>query len=345
MDQSIPNRAATFLQNHNKLRKILYYIIFCRLACLLACFTPWLTHSITSTYPIYLFVVLAFYLLFVILYSSSFATLGPLEMGVAKNNLASSIDKERVYMGGRYFLGLGKEFVTYPSEAVLMEISEILASTQDKQNVKVDISLQYHLRPEKLIALYNERQQSYDSFYRREITAMVKEECVLWETIPDFYESRDLIAAQIEIRITSLFENNHARLAEFQLLGIRLQPATEQKIIETLVAEQGEITESIFQQSSVVRSEKAQFTIAADGQVRIINSNANAIGIDTVAKATAEAFGKVTTALSNRLSSLEDGLGLGSASKVMLYSFYNAFTNIAGKTDVTIGAEINLAKL
>ena len=79
--------------------------------------------------------------------------------------------------------------------------------------------------------------------------------------------------------------------------------------------------------------------------MRIINSNANAIGIDTVAKATAEAFGKVTTALSNRLSSLEDGLGLGSASKVMLYSFYNAFTNIAGKTDVTIGAEINLAKL
>jgi len=30
-------------------------------------------------------------------------------MGVAKNNLVSDIDKERVYMGGRYFLGLGKE--------------------------------------------------------------------------------------------------------------------------------------------------------------------------------------------------------------------------------------------
>ena len=237
------------------------------------------------------------------------------------------------------------QFIVYPTDSITMEIQEILASTKDKQNVKIDVAVMYQLKPTSLIALYNERQQSYDSFYRREITSQIKEECVLWETIPDFYARRQEIAAQIEVRVRSMFDANHASLVEFQMLGITLQRATEDKIIETLEAEQDEITESYFQQSSVVRSQKEEYTVDAEGQIRVVQSKANAIGINIVASATATAFEKVTTALSARLSTIENGLGLGSAKKILLYSFYNAFGESGPKTRATIGGETNMFKL
>ena len=47
-------------------------------------------------------------------------------------------------------------------------------------------SLRFH----SLVDLYSERQQAYDSFYRREVEEDVKEVTVLWDTIPDFYVKR-----------------------------------------------------------------------------------------------------------------------------------------------------------
>ena len=55
------------------------------------------------------------YIIFVILLSSSFGTLTPLEMGLIRNNIASSVDNTKVYMAGRYYHGVGKEFIRYPT--------------------------------------------------------------------------------------------------------------------------------------------------------------------------------------------------------------------------------------
>ena len=95
-----------------------------------------------------------------------------------------------------------------------------------------------------------------------------------------------------------------------------------------------------------VRTKKEQFTIAAEGEVRIISSKANAIGINSIATATAEAFSLVTDALSNRLTTIERGLNLNSARKTLLYGFYNAFQGENGqKTTATFGGEVNMFKM
>mmetsp|Transcript_22825 Transcript_22825/g.47343 ORF Transcript_22825/g.47343 Transcript_22825/m.47343 type:complete len:312 (+) Transcript_22825:29-964(+) len=292
-------------------------------------------------------ILFGLYLLFIILFASSFRTLGPLEMGIARNNIASSVDKSKVYMGGRYFLGIGKEFVIYPTTAQNLEMSNVMAATSDKQFVYLDLAIQYKLNATSLIDLFTERQQTYDSFYRREAEQALKEVCVQWQTIPDFYVKRTEISAQMEQSIRTILSDNHAELVAFQLRGIKLQDATESKIIETLVAEQEEITEGIIQTTTVVKAQKEQFKTAADAEIKIINSEANALGIEISSKAEAKAFQLITDAQSSKLTKLEETLSLVNPQRLLTYLWYTGLAGaVSQKSSIKIGTDsISQAKL
>ena len=58
--------------------------------------------------------LLVVYIVSVSLFGSSFQKLSPLHFALLKNGISQSIDKTTVYFGGTYFLGLGKEFISYP---------------------------------------------------------------------------------------------------------------------------------------------------------------------------------------------------------------------------------------
>ncbi|GMI50824.1 hypothetical protein TeGR_g15176, partial [Tetraparma gracilis] len=195
--------------------------------------------------------------------------------------------------------------------------------------------------PEKLVDLFKQRQLSYDSYFRRESEQIVQQKCVLWETIPDFYEKRAEIASDIEDAIREVLESNHAELISLQLHGITLQQTTEQKIIETLIAEQEELTETILQQSTVVRAEKEEFAVDAAAEVTVINSEANALGIEIRATSEAIAFQAVTDAQSNKLASIEAGLGLGTAGKLLTYMWYSGFGTLADPDKMSVVLGIN----
>mmetsp|Transcript_18160 Transcript_18160/g.33757 ORF Transcript_18160/g.33757 Transcript_18160/m.33757 type:complete len:308 (+) Transcript_18160:194-1117(+) len=279
------------------------------------------------------------YFICVILFASSFSTLAPLEMGIARNNIASSVDKTKVYLGGRYFLGLGKEFVIYPTTAQTIEMFNVVAATADKQSVYLDLAFQYKLKPEELVDLYAERQQGYDSFFRREVEEDIKEVTVLWNTIPDFYEKRTDIAVQMKDKVATMLSANAAELVDFQLRSIGLLPATETKIIETLVSEQEELTEQIIQQTTVVRAEKEEFAAAAAAEVQVINSEANAKGIAITSTSSASAFKLVTDAQSSKLSKIEEGLNLGSPGKLLSYMWYTGLSVNSQKTKLVVNPD------
>jgi regulator of protease activity HflC (stomatin/prohibitin superfamily) len=269
----------------------------------------------------------AFFWILVILLGNSIKVLTPLEMGLAKNTIASSIDKTKVYMGGRYWLGLGKEFVIYPSEIQYLHMELITGSSKDKQVVLVDVMLQYKLLPDHLVDLYAARQQSYASFFRRVVETTVKDVCVLWETIPEFYEERIQIANNMETAIANIFSENHAEVHGFQLLNIKLADATENKIIETLVAEQAELTETTLQKSTLVRTGMKSYTEQAKADKSIILSEANALGIQIRADGEAKAFTVLTQAQGGKINQLITNLQLSNVGQLLAYSWYNMFTS------------------
>ena len=157
------------------------------------------------------------YIISVIFFSNSFLTLSPLEMGIARNNIASNIDKTRVYTAGRYFMGLGKEFIIYPTTVQQLDLPGIYAPTLDRQTVKIDIKLQYKLAPANLVNLYLKRNMAYGTFYRNVVTQTAKEICKEFETIPDFYTKRVEISQAIEDKVREQLEAEYAELVAFQV--------------------------------------------------------------------------------------------------------------------------------
>ena len=165
--------------------------------------------------------------------------------------------------------------------------------------------------------------------------------CVKYSTIPDFYSARVEIAADMSASASSVLSGFYASLVNFQLLNVQLQPATESKIIDTLVAEQAQITESIIQQSTVIRAGLASFKNEADAKVRVINSEALSKGISITSGAEAEGFVAVTAAQSAKLTQIKEGLGLTGAEKekLMAYVWVAGTETNKHKTEVVVGTD------
>lgn len=64
------------------------------------------------------------YLATVIMVGCSFDTLDPLTAGIEFNSINKQIGSERAFTSGRYYLGLGREFLEFPMQHQLIEYSE-----------------------------------------------------------------------------------------------------------------------------------------------------------------------------------------------------------------------------
>lgn len=117
-------------------------------------------------------------LLFIVgiaLFAASFDTVEPTQMGILRDDISKSIDPTKVYFGGRYFVGLGKGFVRYPTTLQFLAADNVEAATKDKLSVSIEVALQYKLDPKKIHVLYSERQTSYQSFLERTLVETIKE--------------------------------------------------------------------------------------------------------------------------------------------------------------------------
>ena len=100
------------------------------------------------------------YLIAVIIFSTAFDTLDPLEIGIVKNTITKALDAETVYTAGRYLLGIGDQFsVRFPRTYRHIEFSKgpdasgdvVMGQTNlDGGTVHMEVSFQYRLKPEKL---------------------------------------------------------------------------------------------------------------------------------------------------------------------------------------------------
>ena len=87
----------------------------------------------------------------VIMVSNAFGTLSPLEYGFVQRWPSNQLDRTRVYMSGRYFLGLGNFFVVFPAVARRLDFnvvdkSQISAATKDQLSVGIDLTVYYKLK-------------------------------------------------------------------------------------------------------------------------------------------------------------------------------------------------------
>jgi len=106
----------------------------------------------------------------VILVGASFRTLGPTELGLKQNTFSKTIDRNRAYESGRYFLGLARNFIRFDRRHQNIEFSSsadadgagLVVKTEIGDSV-LEVSLQYTLMMDKLPFIYDTYELQYHS--------------------------------------------------------------------------------------------------------------------------------------------------------------------------------------
>lgn len=205
------------------------------------------------------------------LFVASFSSVGPLEYGLHfsnwNNKMVTNDDGTLdVYEGGRYFIGLGHTFITFPTNCVTIDFSNdpmaknapLVTRTKDGLPVTIEIALQYKLKPEALLQLYTELNIGYEAaFVRNARDALLEEAGDHLAT--EYWEHRKLIGSLMLERLSEAPGlEEFAEIRGVQLLTVILPSAYELSIMQTQVSVQEQKKAAFEQAVERVNSETSQ---------------------------------------------------------------------------------------
>jgi len=249
----------------------------------------------------------------VILFSVSFDTLDPHVCGIKYSNVQKDID-DRIYNNGRYFVGLGSYFLTYP--VTLQNInygseddSQITCWTREGQEVNIDVSWWYRLQRNHVIDIYHRYNDDFHSRLIQIGVGMVKEVCSNY-TAEDFFLKRRQIGGSMLDFMRARYEQEWATIEIFNLRKIGIPSRFEDKVIEKVVTAQHQKTAVNVREIALRQS--AINVILGDGQARINQTQfeADATGALLVARAQASGLLSLRQQEASSYAALQDVLGL-----------------------------------
>ena len=113
-----------------------------------------------------------------------------------KQKSTGKVDTNKIYTGGRHWIGPDYTFKTFRADAHFEDLPKITAFTTDKLEVTISCAFQYFLRPEDLADMHKE----YDLFYRPVVRstalAAVKSKAALI-SMTDYLKNREKVELQI----------------------------------------------------------------------------------------------------------------------------------------------------
>jgi regulator of protease activity HflC (stomatin/prohibitin superfamily) len=251
-----------------------------------------------------------------IMIGCSFGVLGPTDMGLDYDSINIRINEVDLFENGRYFIGLGHEFIIFPKRLKTIRMSDqassgggegeegeervtsqLLARTMDGLPVTLDLSFQYRLMPsaESLVKLYKDFQTDYESAYIRIARNVLRDVAADYQAFNYFY-NRSVISSAMRGSLDVALMQHSATVQSFQLLNILLPPRFSSAIEETEIARQ-EIENAGYQQAVSITEANTRVR-EAERQAKIILLAANATAANITLQARANSFrGRIARAL------------------------------------------------
>jgi len=240
-----------------------------------------------------------------IMIGCSFGVLGPTDMGLDYDSINIRINEVDLFENGRYFIGLGHEFIIFPKRLKTIRMSDqassgggegeegeervtsqLLARTMDGLPVTLDLSFQYRLMPsaESLVKLYKDFQTDYESAYIRIARNVLRDVAADYQAFNYFY-NRSVISSAMRGSLDVALMQHSATVQSFQLLNILLPPRFSSAIEETEIARQ-EIENAGYQQAVSITEANTRVR-EAERQAKIILLAANATAANITLQARA----------------------------------------------------------
>jgi len=245
---------------------------------------------------------------------------------------------------GRYLVGLGRKFLTFPTtyESIRLGVSfkhrdadNVLCRSRDGLVFSVQISFQYLLsqRKEDLVRLYLDfgSAQKYRTVYVKIAQSAFRDVCSRF-VATEFITTRQLLAEQLETEIDTRLRRVYASVVSLELVNMEFNEQFMTQIELTQVAKQDVLLANFELQVAQVDAEKnlTQASTLATLLVRSANATANALLSQT--QADANALVNRIRAQTDAFTILRANLSLTTSHEILAYHWFSVLQDTPAST-------------
>jgi len=214
----------------------------------------------------------------IILLACSFAKVDMTHVGILFSHAARRIDRSKLYTAGRYYVGVGGEFFTYPITQLEMELPEFESRSADGLLLKLQVSLHYRIDKEslsKILSIFDHFGHHYDGYISRLAMNIIRDASARFSAF-NYSEARNQVSLEMERDLRDDLSDIGFILESVQLLNVQFPANFSNSLANTLMLQQ--------QVDQALRHKEAEL-VTLDGEYS--KSNITAAGMIDDAKSEA----------------------------------------------------------
>jgi hypothetical protein len=249
----------------------------------------------------------------IILFAVSFSSVTPLEVGIKYNDITRRIEEDNPYYTGRYFVGLGTHFMTFPSTWQLLQYkgNDLRAWTKEGQLVTLHVVLYWEFDRKHMTDFYyafGKDEENYLPVFRDIGLRALKKVTTAYNAV-DFFKKREEIGRAMKLSVREAFKVHNIVVQMVMLETIDLPNTFENQIVKKVVTEQEITTQTVKKQ---IEESRAQIDViagegdaivqymlaAADAEALLVTENARSLGQKLLRDAEILNYGEVKDTVS-----------------------------------------------
>eukprot|EP01130_Rhizamoeba_saxonica_P001788 TRINITY_DN11636_c0_g1_i1.p1 TRINITY_DN11636_c0_g1~~TRINITY_DN11636_c0_g1_i1.p1 ORF type:complete len:315 (-),score=66.55 TRINITY_DN11636_c0_g1_i1:48-992(-) len=282
-----------------------------------------------------------------ILFGASFAVVKPTQVGIEYSTFSKVLNEDRIYPGGRYFLGLGKSFILFPIVLDIIDFSSdddeggssLSGFASGGQTVILDISFYYRLDDTKVIDLYKLARTNYKPRMIKEATTALKDVISDFEFL-QYFSDRETIALRMRDAVNDALYNNYfARVPLLQLRNIAVSSQVEESLIDLVIAEQTIRREQLLRNITLIQEDTLVQSAIFEKGTTIALEEANSKGFKIEQAAVAEGERLVVETEANAWKSFTESVGLTNSSQLLKYITTKTIRDASSDRTILVGFE------
>jgi len=202
------------------------------------------------------------------------------EVGLLYSHASRKIDREKLYTAGRYYVGVGGEFITYPITQQELSLPTFDSRTSDGLLIKLEVSINYKVDKdfEKILNIFDSFGYHYDGYLSRLAMNIIRDACANF-TAFSYSQNRSQVSLEMERELTDDMGDLGFTLDAVQLLNVEFPKNFSDTLQETLIIQQ-QVTQAEMNKSAVevrLQGELNNTNVTAEGILLDADTTADAI--------------------------------------------------------------------
>jgi len=282
---------------------------------------------------------LVIFIISTILFASSFGVVQPTEIALKLDGATRIVQTDKTYGGGRYLIGLGQSFITFPITYQLLDFSSdpeeggetLTVLAPGGQTIYIDVSFYYRIDESHIADIYRIARNTLKSLIIREATDSIKTSASLF-TVNEYIVFRRQIAQKIHEDLNRrLYQKYYCFVPLLQLRAVDLPDNVENSKIQLAVATQNTKTSELQRNITLIAQETQILTQVYETNKTVVLQQSTSLGTTVEAQALANGNRLLVETVATAQNNFTTSLGFTQADLVT-YNFVKML-RVASKDD------------